>query len=81
MFLHYILTRTEEALIKRAFWAQVHKPVKEDWCLVVKEDLLAMGLGYLSYEDIEAIKTESLKTFVKSNFHGSLILAVKPSQD
>ena len=47
MFLHHILTREENALISQAFWAQVNQPVKGDWCIVVREDLDAIGLGYL----------------------------------
>ena len=32
MFLHHILTRNEDALISKVFWAQVNQPAKGDWC-------------------------------------------------
>ena len=65
MFLHYIITRKEDALITRAFWAQVGQPVKGDWCLVVREDLKAIGLGHLSFEDIMKMKKKALFLLIK----------------
>ena len=61
MYLHHILTRKEDALITQAFWAQVHKPLKDDWCMVVGEDLMSIGLGNLSYEDIKNMEQETLR--------------------
>ena len=49
MFLHHILTRDEDALISRVFWAQVQKPAKGDWCEVVKEDLDSLGLNLTGF--------------------------------
>ena len=66
MFLHHILTRKDDALIARAFWAQVNQPVKGDWCLVVREDLEAIGLGHMSYQDIKNLNTEALRLLVKT---------------
>ena len=66
MYLHHILTRNENALITRAFWAQVDQPAKGDWCIVVREDLDAIGLSHLSYEDIKSMGTESLRVMLKS---------------
>ena len=65
MFLHHILTRKENALISQAFWAQVNQPVKGDWCLVVREDLDAIGLGHLTYQDVKSMKKEALRSLVK----------------
>ncbi len=65
MFLHHILTRQEDALITRAFWAQVQDPAKGDWCLVVKEDLESIGLQ-LSYEDIQNMGQDALRTLLKN---------------
>ena len=64
-YLHLILTRNEEALIKRAFWAQQRKPAKGDWCIVVREDLVALGLGHLSLENIQSMNEETLRTLLK----------------
>ena len=65
MYLHHILTRDKTALITRAFWAQVRKPVKGDWCIVVKEDLESIGLGHLTYENISTMKENGLRTLIK----------------
>ncbi len=66
LFLHHILSRVDDALITRAFWAQVEKPTKGDWCIVVREDLDSIGLSHLTYEDIKSMKEESLKQLVKA---------------
>ena len=65
MYLHHILTRREDALITRTFWAQVQQPAKGDWCIVVREDLDAIGLGYLSYEDIRNMEEEALRMLLQ----------------
>ena len=61
MFLHHILTRQDDALITRVFWAQVHKPAKGDWCQVVREDLDSIGLTTTSFHDIAGMNKEGLK--------------------
>ena len=66
MFLHHILTRKDDALIARAFWAQVNQPVKGDWCLVVREDLEAIGLKHMSYQDIKSMSGEALRLLLKT---------------
>ena len=60
MYLHHILTRKEDALINRVFWAQVNQPVKGDWCLVVSEDIETIGMGHMSYKDIKSMTKEAL---------------------
>ena len=66
MFLHHILTREDNALIKRVFWAQVQQPVKGDWCLIVREDLESIGLADLSFEKIQKMEKEALRTLLKN---------------
>ena len=66
LYLHHILTRDNDALIKRAFLAQVKQPVKGDWCIVVKEDLDYIGLSNLTFETISSVSKESLRTIVKA---------------
>ena len=61
MYLHHILTRKENALIKKVWWAQVNNPVKGDWCLVVREDLDSIGLSHLTWENMCHMKEEALK--------------------
>ena len=64
MFLHHILTRNEDALISRVFWAQVTNTAKGDWCQVVREDLDMLGLSMLSFEEIATMTKDSLKKLV-----------------
>ena len=65
MYLHHILTRNAEALITRAFWAQVQQPAKGDWCLVVKEDMVEIGLGHLSFDNVRSMGKEPLQLLLK----------------
>jgi hypothetical protein len=64
MYLHHILTRTDDALIKKVFLAQVHDTGKGDWCVVVREDLDALGLEHLTFDEISKKSKESLRTLV-----------------
>ena len=61
MFLHHILTRNEEALIRRVLTAQMNKPVKGDWCVVVREDMDSLGLQNISFNDIGRMGKDQLK--------------------
>ena len=64
MFMHYILSREGDPLIKTVYSAQVRKTAKGDWCVVVKEDLNSIGLGYLDDEKIACMKKDALKQIV-----------------
>ena len=66
MFLHHIVTRQDDALIKKAFCAQADQPVKGDWVIVVKEDMDHIGLGHLTFDDIAGMSKEALRTMVKA---------------
>ena len=66
MFLHHILTRQDDALIKKVFCAQASQPVKGDWVLVVKEDMEYIGLGHLTFENIAGLSKGTLRTMVKA---------------
>ena len=61
MFLHHILTRKEDALIHRVLTAQINKPVKGDWCIVVREDLDSLGLSSISFDEISKMSKDQLK--------------------
>ena len=39
MFLYYILNEDKNYLISMVFGAQVRKPVKNDWAVIVRKDL------------------------------------------
>ncbi len=65
LYLHHILTREDDALIKRAFLAQVDKPARGDWCIVVREDLDSLGLSQLTHDNIKNMKETTLKDVLK----------------
>ena len=44
-YLHHILTRNKEELISRVFFAQVRRPVKNDWAVTVRKDLTDTGIN------------------------------------
>ena len=81
MYLHHILTRNENALITRTFWAQVHKPLKNDWCKVVNEDLQALGLEHLSYENISNMGQESLRNLLKKKINEAALVKLLADKD
>ena len=64
-FLHHILTRDEDALITRVFWAQVGAPAPGDWCQVVTEDLKDLGMEHLTFASISEMKETTLKNLLK----------------
>ena len=66
MYLHHILTRDDNALIKKVFMAQVQNTTKGDWCEVVREDLDSIGLSTLSFDDIGMKSKENLKGIVNT---------------
>ena len=63
MYLHHIITRREEALIRRVLMAQISKPAKGDWCNVVREDMDSLGLE-ISFEEVGAMNKEQLKILI-----------------
>ena len=63
MYLHHIMTRNDDALIKKVLMVQI-KNTKGDWCQVVREDLDSIGLEDLSFDDIAIKSKEALKSLV-----------------
>lgn len=60
MFLHYILKEEKYTIISKVFWAQVRKPVKNDWAVMVREDLNKLNL-FDSFEQIEKMTKSAWK--------------------
>ena len=58
MFLHHILTREKGTLISQVLSAQMNKPGKGDWFLVVMEDLKTLGLEELTIEKISEMSKQ-----------------------
>ena len=46
MYLHHIVQKDQNELIKRVFKAQAENPTKGDFCELVKEDMDMMGQVY-----------------------------------
>ena len=68
MYFHHILTRSREALTSQALWAQIEKPGKGDWYLVVAEDIKLLGLhDILTIEKIQDMSKETLKDLLKKH--------------
>ena len=64
MFLHHILTRDNNALIKKFFLAQERNPTRGDWSILVKKDLEEFGMN-MTNEEIAACPKTSFKIKVK----------------
>ena len=52
-------------MISQVLFAQIKRPAKGDWYLVVIEDLKTLGLGHLTLEDIASKSKFSMKKLVK----------------
>ena len=65
MFLHYILRENKSSLISRVFWAQVNKPIKNDWAVIIQEDLRELEI-FDSFQQIENYSKQAWKTKIKA---------------
>ena len=54
-----------EDLLSKVFFTQENQPVKNDWSLLIKEDLKQIGLDHLSFKEIRNEKKNSFKKLVK----------------
>ena len=64
MYLHHILTREENELIKRVYKSQLIKPTKNDWVNTISNDKKEMGIN-LTDEQIKSYSKKKFKKFVK----------------
>ena len=65
MFLHYILKEDKNSLISKVFWAQVRKPIKNDWAILIREDLNELNIME-SFEQIEKYSKDTWKSKIKT---------------
>ena len=63
-FLQYILKEEKDSLMYRFLMAQKDNPVKNDWCLMVMQDIEMYQLG-LQVEEIEKMSEATFKAFFK----------------
>ena len=68
MYLHNILERDKEELVKRAYEAQKQNPTKGDFIKLVKEDLLKIG---------EAFDEDMAKSKEKGAFKAKVMKKIK----
>ena len=64
MFLHYILHQDKQSLISKMFWAQVNKPIKNDWAIIIRKDLDELNI-LESFQQIEKYSKNAWKVKVK----------------
>ena len=63
-FLHYILNRKESEMISQVFKVQWNQPSKNDWALLVKQDLVDLEID-MNLSNIKTKSEWSFKNFVK----------------
>ena len=64
-FLHYILSRPDDELVKQFFDVQVKYPVKNDWVLSVKSDLKTLNIN-LTFDEIKKETKDYFSKLVKA---------------
>ena len=64
MFLHYILKQERDSIISKVFWAQTRNPVKNDWAVIIREDLDYLNISH-SFEKIQMITKSAWKKKIK----------------
>ena len=64
MYLHYLLTTSEDQLLYKFFKAQLRNPSKGDWTEVVKQDLKDFNITS-SFKEISLMKNTQFKNKVK----------------
>ena len=64
MYLHHILNRSDDELIKRFYLAQKSNPSKNDWTETVKNDLKELNID-MQEEKIQKMKKYNFKKVVK----------------
>ena len=64
IFLHYLATQSEDAMLHKAFVAQWKYPAKDDWTEEAKQNLKQLGLD-LSLDELQKKSQNSFKRMVK----------------
>ena len=76
MFLHYILSQTEDSLIKKFFFAQLENSSKTDWTSQVQRDLEEIEIK-LTFEEIQNMSKSQFKKLVTKNIENKALLYLK----
>lgn len=71
LYLHHILTLPKDKLIQKILVEQEADPVKNDWVITVKEDLLKFDIKE-DFEDIAKMRKITFKKLVKIQYRQQL---------
>ena len=64
MYLHHILSRGKEELIRKIYEAQKRKPVKNDWINIVRRDCEELKIKF-NESQISSLKKSNFKNIVR----------------
>ena len=64
IYLQTILKRSDDEITKRVFICQRNNPSPGDWCELVMQDFIEMGL-HISDEQIAGMPSDDYKTLIK----------------
>ena len=53
-YLYYLANQNEDALLAKFFNAQLNSPLKSDWIITVKDDLIELGMD-IKVEDLKHV--------------------------
>ena len=82
MYLHHILSRSNEELIRKVFEAQKRKTVKNDWVNIIKRDCADVKITF-SESQIMSLKKYKFKAIVKERIQNSAfdyLIGIKENQ-
>ena len=58
MYLHHLLTRDKSELISKVYFAQLRKPLKDDWATTVMKDCKDLTINPETIKDMRDVKCE-----------------------
>ena len=67
VYYHYVITQSEDALIRKFYNTQKTKPTRNDWCLTVKDNLETIGIKY-SESEIQNMSSYKLKKLTEQSY-------------
>ena len=82
MYLHHILSRSKDELIRRVYGAQKRKPAKNDWINIIKRDCADVGITF-NEAQIISLKKHNFKKLVKEKIRKiafKYLIEIKESQ-
>ena len=68
MFLHYLLNEENDSLVHKVLQEQMRSPAKNDWILVVQENMEELDIG-LDLETIKTLSKDSFKAFIEKKIN------------